>query len=156
MKFFINNTARTSRQKRMQEVLRDLFTIKQHIPRAHRQAQRQFDIAPVHWHLLMSLHDGKITTMGDVSKYLCITRGAATQIIDTLVDKGLIDRRTDSKDRRIVRLTLTHKSHKLSQEFHQYVTDSFDEFFAALSDEELAVYAKLTHKISNNIKGDVD
>ena len=144
------------RQEQTQAVMQDLFTIKQYIPRAHRRAQQRVDLTLVHWHVLRLLEGSKLATMGDVAKNLCVSKGAATQIIDTLVEEGLVNRQPDEKDRRIVRLELTRKSRKLSQEFHQYITDSFVELFAALSDEELATYATLTHKISSTIQGETE
>ena len=153
---FLNKNPTTLRQEQTELVLRDLFKIKHQVSRAHKQTQHHLNLAPVHWHVLRLMEEGEVMTIGDVAKNLCVSKGAATQIIDTLVEEGLVNRQPDEKDRRIVRLELTRKSRKLSQEFHQYITDSFVELFAALSDEELATYATLTHKISSTIQGEAE
>ena len=58
MKFFDNDKILTLRQQQTEAVLRDLFKIKQQISQAHRQARQQFNLAPVHWHVLMLIAEG--------------------------------------------------------------------------------------------------
>lgn len=48
--------------------------------------------------------------MGDVAAKLCISKGAAPQILDVLVAQKLVRRTLDQHDRRVVRLQLTAQS----------------------------------------------
>ena len=67
-------------------------------------------LTPVHWYVLSLLHRGAIETMGDVAAKLCVSKGAATQILDALVAEKLVQRTPDQHDRRVVRLQLTAQS----------------------------------------------
>lgn len=153
MKFFNHDKTLTLRQQQTETVLRDLFKIKQQISQAHRQVGQRFNLTPVHWHVLMLIAEGEVTNMGQISESLCVSRGAVTQIVDILVDEGLVERQPDQDDRRIINLKLTKKSRKLSQEFHRYVAEAFVKLFASLSDKELSTYAELTNKIINRTQG---
>ncbi|GMA67664.1 MarR family transcriptional regulator [Leuconostoc gelidum subsp. aenigmaticum] len=60
-----------------------------------------------------------------VAKMIHLTPSAMTTAIDRLVDKGYIERRRSDKDRRVVRLGLTHKGrvvYRAHQEFHRDLT----------------------------------
>lgn len=87
--------------------------------------------------------------MSQVAEKLCISRGAATQILDTMAAQGLVNRQPDQHDRRVVRLKLTTKSRKILQQSKHQIEQVFTELFASLSDRELAEYNRLTQKIIN-------
>jgi len=48
-------------------------------------------------------------TMSAISKGLGVTMGAGTSLMDTLVERGLVDRQRSSTDRRVVTVSLTPK-----------------------------------------------
>ena len=52
-------------------------------------------------------------TMKDIARYLKITPPSSTEIIAEMEKKGLIKRKSDKKDRRIVFVELTSKAKKL-------------------------------------------
>ena len=52
-------------------------------------------------------------TMKDIARYLKITPPSSTEIIDEMEKKGLIKRKSDKKDRRVVFVELTSKAKKL-------------------------------------------
>ena len=110
MKFFNHDKTLTLRQQQTEAILRDLFKIKQQISQSHRQAGQRFNLTPVHWHVLMLIAEGEVTNMGQISESLCVSRGAVTQIVDILVDEGLVERQPDQDDRRIINLKLTKKA----------------------------------------------
>lgn len=58
---------------------------------------------------LRYVSEEKIPTMRKVADYLCITPPSATSLINGLVKSGQLSRKTDKKDRRIVRLVVTSK-----------------------------------------------
>jgi DNA-binding MarR family transcriptional regulator len=56
----------------------------------------------------------------EIADYLSITKSAVTQLMDPLVEKSLVVRRTDPKDRRVIRLSLSAEGTKLIQKFNKY------------------------------------
>ena len=66
-----------------------------------------------HLETLRFVGDRKNPTMRDVAAYLRIAAPSATAIIEELADKGLLSRKPDSADRRLVRLFLSQKGKSL-------------------------------------------
>ena len=65
--------------------------------------------------ILMQLHYRGDCAVGDISERFDITNAAASQLVDKLVQSGLIQREEDPKDRRAKLLNLTDKGKELIQ-----------------------------------------
>lgn len=140
--------AQAQRQEWIEHITSCVFQLKQRLARAQRQTDQQFGLTPVHWHVLSLLHRGAIETMGDVAAKLCVSKGAATQILDVLVAKQLVRRTLDQHDRRVVRLQLTTQSQLMTDHFQQYMTEAVADLFAVLSDAEVAQLGQLIDKVA--------
>ncbi len=57
-------------------------------------------------HVLLRVRDEKEVTMGDIADVAEVTPASATALVDRLVTDGWIVRKTDGRDKRIVRLAL--------------------------------------------------
>ncbi len=66
--------------------------------------------------ILMQLHYRGDCAVGDISERFDITNAAASQLVDKLVQSGLIQREEDPKDRRAKLLNLTDKGKELIQQ----------------------------------------
>ncbi len=154
MKVEAKSGIQSQRQACIESITSCLFQLKQRLAYAQRQTDQQFGLAPVHWHVLGLLHSGAIETMGDVAAKLCVSKGAATQILDTLVAKQLVQRTPDQHDRRVVRLQLTAQSQQITDHFQQYMTETVADLFAVLSDAELAQLDQLINKIAQPHKAE--
>lgn len=58
-------------------------------------------------HALEALGEHGILTMQDIAKHLHLAISTVTRVIDSLVEKDMVERRTDSRDRRVCRVALT-------------------------------------------------
>jgi DNA-binding MarR family transcriptional regulator len=65
------------------------------------------DLSFEEWMAIKLIHDGIVTTAGDLSKDFGISTGATTRLIDGLEDRGLVERDRIRSDRRMVILRLT-------------------------------------------------
>jgi DNA-binding MarR family transcriptional regulator len=65
--------------------------------------------------VLMQLHHRGNCGIGDISERFDITSAAASQMVEKLVQNGLIHREEDPQDRRAKRLNLTDKGRHLIQ-----------------------------------------
>lgn len=95
--------------------------------------------------LLMHVHHHAQCGMSDLSEHLEITPAAASQLVDRLVQAGLLEREEDPNDRRARQLALTEAGRALIergiQERHRWV----DEIASRLSEGQQAeVSAALT------------
>ena len=95
-----------------------------------------------------------------VAKMIHLTPSAMTTAIDRLVDKGYIERRRSDKDRRVVRLGLTHKGrvvYRAHQEFHRDLTHNL---LKDMQDSEVQTVRRAIHNLVSylrnvrNIKGE--
>src|SRR5450755_3529511 len=59
------------------------------------------------WTTLVTLHDGRITTAGDLAQNICHDAGSLTRLIDQMVVRGFVTRDRSQTDRRVVTLSLT-------------------------------------------------
>ena len=144
----VTSGAQPQRQACIEHLTSCVFQLKQRLARAQRQTNQQFGLAPVHWYVLSLLYRGAIETMGDVAAKLCVSKGAATQILDVLVAKQLVQRTLDQHDRRVVRLQLTAQSQLMTDRFQQYMTETVADLFTVLSDAEVAQLGQLIDKIA--------
>ena len=154
MKVEAKSGAQPQRQVCIENITSYLFQLKQRLARAQRQTDQQFGLTPVHWYVLSLLHRGAIETMGDVAAKLCVSKGAATQILDVLVAKKLVRRTLDPHDRRVVRLQLTTQSQLMTDRFQQYMTEAVADLFVVLSDAELAQLGQLIDKVAQGYQAE--
>jgi DNA-binding MarR family transcriptional regulator len=84
----------------------------------------------------------------DVSKEFGITSSAATQMIDGLASRGLLIRRSNTKDRRETDVVLSDKAKGKLATFQEGFLKKMESVFDALNNSELEIYLKLNQKIT--------
>jgi DNA-binding MarR family transcriptional regulator len=65
------------------------------------------DLTQAQWAPLMMIHQGRASTLAELSRELQLDPGALTRTLDRLEAKGLCRRERSKEDRRVVHLTLT-------------------------------------------------
>lgn len=88
--------------------------------------------------ILMQLHYRGDCAVGDISERFDITNAAASQLVDKLVQGGLIQREEDPKDRRAKLLNLTDKGKVLIQKGIEECYRWVDQLAEKLTAEERA------------------
>jgi DNA-binding MarR family transcriptional regulator len=81
-------------------------------------------------------------TMGDLARHIGVSCAAATQVVDQLVELGLVTRERKSGDRRVVRLRLTELAHAELDAALARRAAQVREVCAQLSPEEARAFAK--------------
>lgn len=95
---------------------------------------------------LMSLYHGKMCGVSDVGADMGVTNAAASQMVDRLVQLGLLARVEDPDDRRAKRLTLTRKGREFVQQSIEARMRWLDELSKVLTPErQAAIIAALGH-----------
>src|SRR6266436_1582861 len=84
----------------------------------------------------------------ELARFLNVTKGAVTQFIDTLVEKNLVRREEDARDRRLQRIRLTEFAESRFEQFKQSYYLSLNKLFDALNDKEVEQLASLLEKLS--------
>ncbi len=85
----------------------------------------------------------KSVRVRDISEELGITPGGISQQVDTLVKMGLLERKTDEKDRRAVCITLSEKGKEINQWVDQFLSSLFQKLLADVPEEKRWVFAEV-------------
>ena len=75
-------------------------------------ATADFGVTVEQFHVLRYVRRG-IRSVGDLANARSISRPAASQAVEVLVQKGLLTRKQDATDRRYVEISLTPEGHSL-------------------------------------------
>lgn len=98
--------------------------------------------------LLFMLSYHKRLQAKHIAEYLGVSKSAVSQLADPLIKKGLLDRQTDPKDRRIAHLSLTASGQKEIKKLHKLKYAGLRWRLDGLSTAELNHLAGLVRKIA--------
>ncbi|RYG20917.1 MarR family transcriptional regulator [bacterium] len=84
----------------------------------------------------------------DIAKYILKSGGNITILVDNLETMGLVTRDRDTKDRRVVYVSLTEKGEALFDELYPGHLERIREAMGALTDEECHQLILLLQKVS--------
>jgi DNA-binding MarR family transcriptional regulator len=104
------------------------------------------------FNILMQLHHKGACGVSDISERFDITSAAASQLVDKLVQSGLLDRAEDPSDRRAKQITLSAKGRDLIE---KSITARFrwvDELTRDLSAEEMKKVGEALDVLTNATK----
>jgi DNA-binding MarR family transcriptional regulator len=135
-----------ARQNLIQTLIQHMMSIMRH--GHHSGPLPQPVLTPTQGGLLFTIaHNKDGIPVKDLAKEIGVTSGAITQLVDSLVDKGLVMREGDTNDRRIVRLKLTESARNEFEKVRKAHLESFSSIFAVLSDEEIKQLTALLTKV---------
>jgi DNA-binding MarR family transcriptional regulator len=102
----------------------------------HQTATEEFRMTVSQFHTLRRITDGN-ASVSDLADCLHLNRSNISRSVDDLVNSGLVDRKQDFRDRRIVNLTLTEQGKKMIQSFLASNGKKMVEKFSLLTEEDL-------------------
>ena len=94
-------------------------------------------LPPSHIKVILYLEREKSVPISQVAKKLGISKSNMTPIIDKLIELELVNRYSDSKDRRILRVELTPKAVELFEYLESIAKKTIKNKISALSDNDL-------------------
>jgi DNA-binding MarR family transcriptional regulator len=106
-------------------------------------------ITPPQIFLLIYLNKVGSARMTDAARYLSITTAAATGLVDRLVKGGYVGREYDPADRRIIKVKLTGKGHKLVDKILVHKVARIREIFGKLSERDRDDYLRILTTIKD-------
>lgn len=87
-------------------------------------------------------------TAGELAEELKVAPPTVTGMTDRLLKQGLIERREDPRDRRVVRLALSEEGTKLTSEVTERSKARLREVFSRMTDERLEQLAELLEELT--------
>ena len=90
-------------------------------------------------------------TMSELAKALMMTKPQLTHLVEALVTLGLVERRSDAKDRRVIILSLTEKGWVLGENMKRRVRENIKKRLANFTPAELRQMADAFETLRNTI-----
>jgi len=104
------------------------------------------DIRPAHGYVFAALSTDMTTT--GLAVALGITKQAAGQLVDTLVERGYLSRQPDPRDGRAQLLVLTQRGHACTQAAEQAASDVVSGWHDQVSKADFARFTHTLHAIA--------
>lgn len=90
-------------------------------------------------------------SIGQLARHLAITPGAATQLVDPLLEMNYVQKLQDDQDRRTIILGLSDEGKIFLDNLRQHKTTKVTEIMQALNDKELQTLTTLLEKVAKSI-----
>ena len=101
--------------------------------------------------VLCYLLENKSPTMKEMADYFGITMPSASSIIDNLVEINMIKRKSDSKDRRLIRIQLTKNGQRTAKKEIGAAIKNLGLIISTLSRDEKRQFFGIMRKIHKNL-----
>jgi DNA-binding MarR family transcriptional regulator len=109
------------------------------------------EITFVQWLVLMHLRDGLARTSAEICRELCHDSGALTRVLDALSDRGFIERRRSTEDRRVVELYLTDDGRRTVESLIPSVVGCLNSALEVFSADEVQTLTRLLTKLVDSL-----
>ena len=111
----------------------------------------QYNLSLIEANISAFLHNnpGKDTAK-DIVELRMLSKGNVSQAVESLIQKSLLQRAGDAKDRRKVHLTLLPKSAPITQTIKSMQRDFYQELFQGISLEEQKLFLHINRRLMAN------
>ena len=97
--------------------------------------------------LKMLKDQNRLCKMSDIAAMQFLTPAGATGIVDRLIHLGLVERRSDENDRRVILLALTEAGEKKLSTVDKKLEDTMERFLERVSDSDRAASLRMFRKL---------
>ncbi|WP_334323437.1 MarR family winged helix-turn-helix transcriptional regulator [Gilliamella apicola] len=112
---------------------------------------QQFDLSESRLIILVLLQEYQELSLQEIARHLGITKASTTTLISSLVNKQLISKRNDKKDKRITLVSLTSAGTDLLTETLKQHSLWIEKITNNLSDNDVAIFKKVLSQIYENV-----
>jgi DNA-binding MarR family transcriptional regulator len=137
-------------QKRAQlikDIFEDMIRIRRKMADQRNCAPVDCRIPPAQGIVLYILAGHGSLSIKEVAEMMWVSGSAATQLVDSLVNSGLLTRETDENDRRTVKISLTDKGKNQVKKLKKFHLENISQLLEPLSEQELESFRDLQRKI---------
>jgi DNA-binding MarR family transcriptional regulator len=99
----------------------------------YQDTRKQFDFGISKLKALTAFKEEKEYTMTELSRNAYVSMPTMTDMVDTLVEEGIAERRRDTRDRRVVKVALTEKGNNMRKIFMERRRKEVEDVFGRLS-----------------------
>jgi len=116
-------------------------------------AASEVELSPQELRVIMTLGRKGVTIMSDLARALSLALSTATNTVDKLVTKELVERTRVDEDRRIVQIGLSDKGKRLHDAFHDCRLAMCRNMLEPLSPAEREIFLELMTKMTAPAQG---
>jgi DNA-binding MarR family transcriptional regulator len=95
------------------------------------------DISPPHFFILVALNESGALPVSVIGRGAAISKPEMTRFTDKLAALGLVERKPDAEDRRVINLSLTEKGKQVLAEARKLIRDNIKARLSSLEPGEL-------------------
>lgn len=88
----------------------------------------------------------------DIVTYRGIAKSHVSMSVANLESRGFLARKFDETDRRAAHLVLTEQGYGIAREARKYQTQFFAALYQGITEEEFALWGRVTEKVCNNLR----
>jgi DNA-binding MarR family transcriptional regulator len=99
---------------------------------------------------------GGLCRMSDLAAAQLHTPAAMTGIVDRLIHLGLVERRSDANDRRIILLALTERGAAISASIEKKMLSMMRRFFESISEKERETTMRMFVRFKDFLKEEIN
>ena len=109
------------------------------------------EITRIQWIALYHIKNNKIISQRDLSNLMCVKDSSAGRLLDRLERDGLISRKRNDSDRRVIYIQLTERGNQLITKLIPYGEKFNNELINGIKEEDLIIYVKVLNKMISNV-----
>ena len=131
---------------------RFVSTLAQAVDRGISRQMAQHSLLPMAVHLLVVCRDKGECTATELAALLPVESARISQLVNSLVERGLIIRRRAPNDRRVVMLRLSEEGEELTSEVSQRMGDLYTGVTQGITERELQAFTATAFRMIGNLK----
>ncbi|PWW39687.1 MULTISPECIES: MarR family winged helix-turn-helix transcriptional regulator [Paenibacillus] len=97
---------------------------------------------------LRLIEEKPLCTPSDLAELLCVGKSSITALVNKLVDRDLVHRAGDERDRRVVYLTLTDNGREVYRETEQEIQQILEPYLVHFKPEEVQNFIESFEKLA--------
>lgn len=114
------------------------------------EMKRQLGLTPAQWKVILALNMFDGLTQKELAEKIYIDGSTLVPVIDKMEQNGLVERKVDSKDRRINRIFLTKKSESTIDSITLIILQLRKIVFSGISENEINLSKNILKNIIKN------
>lgn len=114
---------------------------------------RQYKLTSTETDIMSFLqHNPSKDTAMEIAEYRMLSKGCVSKAVESLIQKGLLERAQDRNDRRIIHLHMRSEAAPLLESIEQVQAAYWRQIFSGFSREEIARYMEYNNRILKNVQ----
>jgi MarR family transcriptional regulator for hemolysin len=120
------------------------------------EMKRKLGLTPAQWKVILALNMSDGLTQRDLAEKIYIDGSTLVPVIDKMEQIGLVERKTDSKDRRLNRIFLTKKSESTINSITLIILQLRKIIYSGISENEINLSKTMLKNIIKNSDAAID